>query len=649
MLYEFVGEQPNSRFGMFTDGAGDVNNDGVPDVLVGAWGASPGGLPEAGAVFVYSGADGSKLHEWAGNAPDDQLGRAVCRVGDVDGDGFDDVAAGAWGADNFGLNEIGVIYVWSGATGAVIHEIWGVDEFARFGRYMRDTGDIDKDGVNDFISGAYHAQPGGMTSAGRASVFSGATGLPIWEFDGENPGDGMGRAVSGAGDVNGDGWLDLLVGAWLTDYGDTDAGSAYVFSGFDGTLLQRIDGTNHTDRFGRSVSDCGDVDGDTVPDLIVAAYLADVGQEQDAGSVYVISGATWNTIHQFDGESAFDTFGWFVDGPGDTDGDGVGDVLVAAYQSDPGGLSRAGTCYLYSGATGVELFRFTGVEADDELGRSVSAVDDMDGDGLIDLVLGADTTNRNGFPSVGSAYVYGSNTGLDSDADSLSDFAEGARGTGVMDTDSDDDGIIDGAECLPWLTDPLLVDSDGDGIQDGTELSVVSGDPGNPGMGIDGTDPLVFIPDADPLSSTDPLNVDTDNGTLEDGDEDCNFNGAVDVNETDPTNALDDLFPLSVTNLVPAQNATVEVTNAKPGAEIYPIYSIKGPGPSYISAYDFDLQLSKPFTVLPMMIVAPDGTASQAVPIPGNAPSGKSVWWQAVERVPPDKFRLSDPLLTSIQ
>ena len=649
LLYELDGSFADGRFGMFTDGAGDVDADGVPDVLVGAWGASPGGLASAGAVYVYSGADGSLLHEWFGNAPGDELGRAVCRVGDVDGDGHDDVAAGAWGADNFGLTDIGVISVWSGATGLAIHEIWGPEENAVFGRFMRDTGDVDLDGAPDFISGAYHAQPGGMVSAGRATVFSGATGAPIWEFDGENAGDGMGRAVAGAGDVNGDGWPDLLAGAWLTDYSAQDAGSTYLFSGKDGALLRRIDGFAAGDRMGRALSDAGDTDGDGVPDLIIGSYLADPGGRANAGSVYVFSGASGALLHQFDGAEANDSFGWFVDGPGDTDGDGLGDILVTAFKANPGGRANAGTCSLYSGATGTELMFFQGTQAGDELGRSASGVGDLDGDGWVDLVLGADNTERSGLNNAGTSYVYASNQGIDTDGDGLSDFLEAKTGTDPLDQDSDDDGLSDGGECRAWLPHPLLLDTDGDGLQDGTEVGEVSGQPGNPAGGIAGTDLLVFRPDADPNTTTDPLRADTDRGGLIDGKEDFDLDGAVAANETDPNFPLDDRFPLSITNLIPGQDALVEIAQCRPGELATPAYSLAGPGPTFIPLIDLDVALSSPITTLPAMAVLPNGTASQLAPIPSGAPSGLPVWAQAVEVVQGAYFRLSDPVATSIQ
>ena len=649
LLHELEGSFAFGQFGMFTDGAGDVDADGVPDVLVGSFGASPPGLTDAGAVYVYSGATGALIHEWLGAAAGDELGRAVCRVGDVDNDGFDDVAGGAWGADNFGLTDIGVIYVWSGATGDPIHTIWGVDESALFGRYMRDTGDVDKDGVPDFIAGAYHAQPGGMVSAGRASVLSGATGLPIWEFDGENPGDGMGRSVAGAGDVDGDGWLDLVVGAWRTDYTDLDAGSAYVFSGQDGTLIHRFDGFAASDCFGRSVSDAGDTDGDGVPDLIVGAYLADPGGNTSAGSTYVFSGATMALLHQFDGEAPGDTLGWFVDGPGDTDGDGLGDVLVGAWQAKPGGRPRAGSCYLHSGQSGFLLFRFDGVAANDELGRSCSAVGDVDGDGVVDLVLGADTRRHGGLPAVGSAYVYGSNHGLDTDGDALSDFAEALTGTDIRDQDTDDDGLADGEECLPWGTSAVVIDTDGDLLQDGTEQAVVSGQPGNPAAGIAGTDLAVFIPDADPGQTTNPLDPDTDSGDLTDGKEDLDRNGAIDPKETDPNDPGDDHFPHTVSNLIAGRNALVAVSQCRAGETVVPLYSLTGAGPTYIAPFDFTLDLSSPIVILPGMAVAPDGTASQLVAVPPGAPSGLPVWSQPVEVVQSAFYRLSDPLVSTVQ
>jgi hypothetical protein len=323
-----------------------------------------------------------------GQAVYNWLGQSVSGAGDVDGDGFDDLILGAYNAAPGGLSGAGSAYVYSGATGALIWQFDGQAAGDRLGS-VSGAGDVDGDGFDDLIVGANTANPGGLTNAGSAYVYSGATGALIWQFDGQAAGDSLGRSVSGAGDVDGDGFDDLILGAYNAAPGGlSGAGSAYVYSGATGALLGQFDGQATGDGLGVSVSGAGDVDGDGFDDLIVGAYLADPGGLSNAGSAYVYSGATGALIRQFDGQAVYEDLGHSVSGAGDIDGDGFDDVIVGASAASPGGLAYAGSAYVYSGATGALLRQFDGQAAFDRLG-SVSGAGDVDGDGFDDLIVGA--------------------------------------------------------------------------------------------------------------------------------------------------------------------------------------------------------------------------------------------------------------------
>jgi len=633
-LFEIKGHFNRGHSGMFTDGAGDVDADGTPDILMGSWGASPNGLKRAGASAVYSGIDGHLIWEWYGEQPQDQMGRGACRVDDVDGDGHADVAVGAWGASGNGLSGNGVVYVFSGLDGHAIHTIWGPVKESLFGRFMRDAGDVDNDGIVDFIVGAYKASnPGGATEAGAAFVISGATGAFLFSIFGENSYDGFGRSVAGAGDVNGDGYDDFIVGAWWTDYSAIDAGSAYLFSGIDGTLIHRWDGSHIRSGMGRGVSDAGDVNGDGVPDLIVGEYLNRAAGIWHAGVTWVFSGADYSVLHKFHGEDVGETLGWFVDGPGDVDGDGYADIIGCAYQASPFNLHAAGRTYIWSGLDGHEIMRFLGSQAEGSLGRSASGVGDIDGDGLADVVVGASNMHHDGLDSAGSAFVYASNQSLDSDSDGLSDYIENVRGSVTGDIDSDDDGLLDGEEATNWTSDPVVFDTDADGIGDGVErgVSTVSA----------GTDPLVFIPDADPTTTTLAFYKDSDQGGANDGTEDFNFNGRIDLGELDPNDANDDLSTLVVSALIPGQWATLDASNCLAGSQVYFLWSGLGPGPTYLPGKGLSISLSTPIHIASVMTADASGNATFSRTLESNIASGTKLWFQLGEISLNRGFRLS--------
>ena len=181
---------------------------------------------------------------------------------------------------------------------------------------------------------------------------------PIYTFTGEGGGDLFGWSVASAGDVNKDGFDDLIVGAVINDASGFQAGRAYVYSGLNGDTLYVFTGEAAGDRFGHSVASAGDVNNDGFDDLIVGAYLNDAGGS-DAGRAYVFSGQTGDTLYTFAGEAAEDRFGYSVASAGDVDNDGFDDLIVGAIWNDAGGKDF-GRAYVFSGKTGETLHVFNG-------------------------------------------------------------------------------------------------------------------------------------------------------------------------------------------------------------------------------------------------------------------------------------------------
>jgi hypothetical protein len=404
LLHTFTGEASYDDFGHSVSGAGDVTNNGYDDLIVGSPGYDAGG-DDHGRVYVYTGQLGLLYRVSTGESAGDRFGSSVSGAGDMNDDGYDDVIIGAPYNDQGGGNA-GRSYVHCGQTGGLLYTFTGVGANHYLGYSVSGAGDLNDDGFDDVIVGAPgYSWP--VPDVGRASVYSGRTGRRLASFTGDAASDNLGFSVSGAGDVNNDGCKDLIVGAFLNDQTGTDAGRASIYSGHTGVIC--FTGEAAGDFLGYSVSGAGDVNNDGYDDLIVGAPLYD-DLDSDCGRAYVYSGETGDRITDYIGSNEFDNLGYSVSGAGDVNNDGYADVICGVPNYDDGGSTDAGKVTVRSPHDFTLLWNFTGDAAGDHFGLSVSGAVDYDNDGYDDLVIGApgsDAVN----PEGGRVYVYSGLTG----------------------------------------------------------------------------------------------------------------------------------------------------------------------------------------------------------------------------------------------
>ena len=454
--------------------AGDVNGDGYSDVVIGGRYYSGSTYVGRAAVYMGSASGLSTVPAWLLEDPATNFASSVSTAGDVNGDGYADVLVGApWSAN--GETQEGLVYLYLGSPGGLSSTPAWTGEInqvgAQFGTSVSAAGDVNGDGYDDVIIGAPR-YANGQTEEGGAFVFLGsATGLPptpAWIVESDQARAKFGSSVSGAGDVNGDGFSDVIVGDPLYFGTESWQGKAYVYLGSAAGLLLSpawtAEGTQGRVRFGISVSTAGDVNGDGFADVLVGEEMYVTGPS-DLGHAYVYLGSAtglaaapaW-TAH---GEQELSLFGASVSSAGDINGDGASDVIIGARGTTAFCMEEIGQAYVYLGVPAVPC---TGTDAD--------------GDTFSTCAGDCDDTHSSVYP--GAPQICGDNLNNDCGHPDYPSLI----GTNEFDDDGDDLSECDGdcSDCSasiapgqPEICDgqddncdgtipPDEIDADGDGV-----------------------------------------------------------------------------------------------------------------------------------------------------------------------------------------
>ena len=509
------------------------------------------------------------------------LGSSVSSAGDINGDGIDDLILGAAGAGEitryyspyggFEYDARGEVYVVFGTTdgfesdfdlttldGSNGFTISGIDENDSLGRSVSSAGDVNGDGIDDLILGAPNAGYSSYSQEGEVYVVFGTTEgfdseLDLTTLDGNNgftisgldENDGLGFAISGAGDVNGDGIDDLILGAPYADF--SKLGEAYVIfgttDGFESELdLTTLDGSNgfvisgisSDDRFGNSVSSA-DINGDGIDDLIIGAPFAGIidypgyyyTYSDRRGEVYVIFGTTDGfdvdiDLTTLDGSNGLtisgldenDRLGSSVNSAGDINGDGIDDLILGA-----SGAGSAGETYVVFGSNdefsssldlssldGRNGFIIYGIDEGDRLGFSVSGAGDFNGDGFDDLIIGAPSADSTSYDSrAGEVYLlFGKSDGFEPDLELTTlDAKDGLVISGLDVRDFSGSSVSNGGDVNGDGFDDLIIGAPGNYATEGKAYIIFGFNPLEETPEIRGTgnnDVLTGTPEGETIS-----------------------------------------------------------------------------------------------------------------------------------------------------
>ncbi|MGB3403611.1 MAG: Ig-like domain-containing protein [Microcoleaceae cyanobacterium] len=660
--FQIDGVEIDSNLGIVAGSAGDINNDGINDLILSANGADPNGLTNAGETYIIFGnsagfpvnfdlnsLNGSNGFTIRGIDAEDRSGLPISTAGDINNDGIDDIIISAIQADPNGLTNAGEVYIifgnntgfpanfelsdLNGSNGFIIN---GIADGGLLGFSISDAGDINNDGIDDIILGAAFADVNGVENAGVAYIIFGGdnfgASFDLSQLDGRNGftlnnsrlGNNarLGNAANNLGDVNGDGIDDILITAPFADAnGFTNTGISYVVFGspdFNASLdLSQLNGTNGfiingidiDDTAGRSAAGAGDINADGLNDIIIGAAFADGNGNENAGETYIIFGNNTGFAANFDltqlnGDNGFvvngidaeDLAGLSISGAGDVNDDNIDDILIGAPDADPDGVNITGEGYVIYGSNsgfaasfdltqlnGDNGFVITGANNGDRLGGAVNRIGDINGDTVNDIFIGASSADPNGVTDAGTAYfLFGSNNGFAPDA--VDDAAiipfNSATAINVLANDSDPDNdpfFI--TSVIPSTGATVTVNDNGTASDQGDDVIIYT-----PSLDFTGVDTFTYTIE-DSSGKTDTaivtLTVNTPPTAVEDTDTTSPLTPVsinVLANDSDPDNSPE---PITLVEVSLPENGTATLNNNATPADPSDDVIIYTPNPGF--------------------------------------------------------------------
>jgi hypothetical protein len=680
----------------------DFNGDTRTDIISVNSTGSSNLMTQNGVIRAISGTDGSFIWRIDGNYDFEQLGLTFPTIDDINGDGVRDLfALTSMGSTN-GFIRNGFCKAISGVDGSMMWQVFGMSDNEEFGSSYARSDDVNFDNLEDIVVGSRGASSMGFFGNGYVQCVSASYGWTMWRTNGTGNDQGIGANLVMVADLNGDGKRDVIAhNAEGNSAGLYKNGLVMAISGTTGQVLWQADGAIDNARFGGSVDDLGDINGDGITDLLVVDPDAAAGAWMvfpDAGKASLISGADGSVIWEHAGTHPGEHYGSVHKVFGDVNGDGVMDIVLGNPENSSMGLASNGTVELLNGANGYPLWVRAGSFNYGLFGSRLLLPGDLNGDGSNDVLMVSSEASTGSFwnPLINNGHIeaisgatgatmwqmlgadngshLGSNLILidDADGDGATDLVSGSpladengltnngklvgisgRMGGVLWT-----AIGDTADAGLGFILKEIDDADGDGVAD---LATT-----NPGSD---SSSLINNGSVRSFSSATGTELWRYEGTVSDQRlgtslvmaSDVDFDGTKDVYvgtfvaDSDGLADNGSLFcfsggvtvPLSVSGLHSGSLATFSVTGGTPGAKNWFGVSLVGPGPT-MTSYGIPLALSDPIIVIGWAIVDASGSSAVQVSIPNGA-AGTTFWAQAVEVQSPNNVQQSQMRMLTVK